>query len=204
MEALFYSEADLKKVDAFQTKALKQIQYLPDRTSNTVTSTLLGIPPISAIVHKNSLNLLYRILQNTNSIEYSIAERRLVIKRPEDQSLFSRGRILLAKYGLPTAYEIIEQQIDQKVWKHNLQLAIYSTEEKFWTDDIQQKPSLKYFNPHSLRVGKVHNSYSSVKCNSRNIQRAEIKSRLLTGTYTLHSNRAAFNQHRVDPDKSFR
>ncbi len=41
--------------------------------------------------------------------------------------------------------------------------------------------------------------YSTVRPNRQDVQRAEVKAKLLTGTYTLQSNRAAFNQHAVDP-----
>ena len=59
-------------------------------------------------------------------------------------------------------------------------------------------------NPHSstsnaVRVGKVHHVYASVRNNVQDVRRAEVKARLLTGTYTLQSNRAKFNQSNVSP-----
>ena len=48
-------------------------------------------------------------------------------------------------------------------------------------------------------MGKVHQIYSSVRSNTLDVRRAEVKARLLTGTYTLQSNRANFNQYKVSP-----
>ena len=199
IEALPFSESDLKKLDSFQVKSLKQIQYLPDRTPNVAALALLGIPPLSINVHKNSLNLLYRILTNPNSLEYSIAKRQLAVKKLEDKSFFSRSRLLLAVYNLPTAYDILNKQWNCRKWKRMVQEAITSYTESLWANEIRQKTSLKFINPRSVKVGQVHHLYSTVNCNLRDIQRAETKARLLKGTYTLQANRAAFNQYTVDP-----
>ena len=71
--------------------------------------------------------------------------------------------------------------------------------EESWRDDIASKSSLKYLNPESVEVCKVHQIYSSVRSNTLDERRAEVKARLLTGTYTLQSNRAKFNQYKVSP-----
>jgi hypothetical protein len=57
---------DETQLDKFQisTLSLKQIQHLPQRTSNAATLALLGILPISVIIHKNFLNLIYNIIRS--------------------------------------------------------------------------------------------------------------------------------------------
>ena len=77
--------------------------------------------------------------------------------------------------------------------------AVHSRVEASWAEDINNKSSLKYINPSSLTMGTSHHIYSTVRNNQKYIQRAEVKARFLTGTYTLQGNRAAFNQHNVDP-----
>ena len=57
----------------------------------------------------------------------------------------------------------------------------------------------KYINPESLKVGRAHHVWSSVRNSVHDSRRAQLKSRLLTGTYTLQSNHAVFNQFVVDP-----
>ncbi|KAH3844629.1 hypothetical protein DPMN_086888 [Dreissena polymorpha] len=43
LEVLPYSQADLKALEAFQLKTLKQVQHLADRTYNVAALSLLGI-----------------------------------------------------------------------------------------------------------------------------------------------------------------
>ena len=44
-----------------------------------------------------------------------------------------------------------------------------------------------------------HPVWSTVRCNIMDNKRAQLKCKLLTGTYILQGNRAVFNQHSVDP-----
>ena len=74
---------------------------------------------------------------------------------------------------------------------------VHQTIEQQWRDDIETKSPLKYLNPDAVRVGKVHQVYAFVRNNVHDVRRAEVKARLLTGTYTLQSNRAKFNQFNV-------
>ena len=77
--------------------------------------------------------------------------------------------------------------------------AVHGVIETEWQEGIKSKSSLKYINPDSVRVGVPHHIWSSVCNNVHDSQRAQLKSRLLTGTYTLQSNRAVFSQFAVDP-----
>ena len=58
--------------------------------------------------------------------------------------------------------------------------------------------SLKYINPDSLNVGSEHPVLATVRNSITDNRRAQLKCRLLSGTYTLQGNRAAFNQYIVD------
>ena len=76
---------------------------------------------------------------------------------------------------------------------------IHAHVEQQWKEDIASKSSLKYLNPDSVKVGKVHPVFATVRNNTYDTRRAEVKVRLLTGTYTLQSNMAKFNQFNVSP-----
>ncbi|KAH3727544.1 hypothetical protein DPMN_053483 [Dreissena polymorpha] len=89
LEVLPYSQTDLKALEVFQIKTLKQVQHLADRTSNVAALSLLGILPIRAQLHKNTLNLYYSIIQKSETVEYKVAERQLAMKLPTDHSFFS-------------------------------------------------------------------------------------------------------------------
>ena len=71
--------------------------------------------------------------------------------------------------------------------------------ENNWREEILNKQSLRYINPNILEVGKAHPVYRFVRPNTFDVQKAEIKARILMGTYILQPNRAKFNQFEVDP-----
>ena len=80
-----------------------------------------------------------------------------------------------------------------------LNQSIHSFIEASWQSDVENKPSLKYINPSSLKVGKNYPVWSSVRCNTMDNKRAQLNCKPLTGTYILQGNCAAFNQTQVNP-----
>ena len=68
-----------------------------------------------------------------------------------------------------------------------------------WRSEIEQKVSVKYVNSAVLKVGKCHPIWSTVRNSVSDSRGAQLKCKLLTGTYIIQSNRAVFNQHQVDP-----
>ena len=77
--------------------------------------------------------------------------------------------------------------------KQLLNQAVHSHVEALLKSDDESKNSLKYVNPDSLKVGKSHPVWSSVRCNMMDNKRAQIKCELITGTYIFQGNRATFN-----------
>ena len=67
-----------------------------------------------------------------------------------------------------------------------------------WRANLAEKSSLKYVNPNSSKVGQTHRVWSTVRNCLTDSKRAQLKCKLLTGTYILQGNRAAFNQYTVD------
>lgn len=63
---------------------------------------------------------------------------------------------------------------------------------------MNEKSSLKYINPDSLKVGSEHPVRATVRNSIIDNRLAQLKCKLLSGTYTLQGNRAAFNQYTVD------
>ena len=84
-------------------------------------------------------------------------------------------------------------------WKTLLNSKMNSYLETVWEQEIYSKKSLKYLNPRSVTVGKLHMCWSSVRHNVRDNRRAELKVKVLTGAYILQANRSCFNQYAVDP-----
>ena len=84
-------------------------------------------------------------------------------------------------------------------WKEQVNLSIHQHTETLWKENIASKSSLKYLNSNSVKVGKVHQIYAYVNNSTIDVRRTGMKARLLTGTYTLQSKRARFNQFKVNP-----
>ena len=162
-----------------------QIKHLQER--------LLGILPVESVVHKNMLNLFGRWIR-TDGIQKEIAVRQPAMKCSSELSWFNKIKELLKKYNLPSLSQLLIIVPTKNRWKKLVNSAI----ETQWREDIKTKSSLRYINPDSVSVGVAHHVWSSVHDIIHDSPRAQLKYRLLTGTYTLQSNRAAFNQFAVN------
>ena len=70
---------DIENLEKIQRRCLKQIQGLPDNTSNSACMALLGILPVENILHKNLLSIFGNMIRNEKSVEFQIAQRQLVM-----------------------------------------------------------------------------------------------------------------------------
>ena len=77
LEVLNLRKKDIAQVDAFQRWCMKQLQALPNRTSDTAALALMGALPVSVCVEKNILSLFGRVVRDQLSIENDIAVRQL-------------------------------------------------------------------------------------------------------------------------------
>ena len=199
LEVQILKSSDIESLEKFQRKCLKQIQGLPDNTSNTACLALLGVLPIEALLHKNLLNMFVNMIRNENSVEYEIAKRQLVMKDTPRESIFTHIQSILDRYDLPSVFDLLNCPPTKEAWKSTLNHKINDMVQKFWRSDIESKSSTKYLNPNVLCVGSSHHIWSTVRNNIHDSRRAQIKCKLLTGTYILQANRAAFNQYAVNP-----
>ena len=138
------------------------------------------------------------ISRNKHFLEHEIAERQIVMKDFEDKSWFNLIRQILDNYGLSSIFYLFDQRFSKEEWKKILSSAVHGHIEAMWRAEVNEKPSLKYVNPDSLKVGSVHPVWATVRNSITNNRRAQLKCKLLSGTYTLQGNRAAFNQYTVD------
>ena len=83
-----------------------------------------------------------------------------------------------------------------KKWKRLVNTAIDTYVLSQWLD--KPKKSLINLNKESLRVGKVHQSWSSLPNDPVAVKRSIPNLRLLTGSYILQESRARFNQYNID------
>ena len=198
MEILNLSETELKTLDSYQRKILKQIQHLPEKTANGAVYLLLGALPVRARIEINQLTLFLMTITGS-SLESKIAERQLAMKDLNSKSWFMGVCRKLHKYNLPSAHDLLFNPPPKDVWKNQINTVV----QEYWNEELRNdaasKSSLKYLNINACKIGTVHPTWDTVESNQRDVYRATIKTKLLTGTYNLQGNRAKFNQFNIDP-----
>ena len=107
LEVLNPRKKDIAQLEAFQRRCMKQLQALPNRTSDTAALALMGALPVSICVEKNILSLFGRVVRDQLSIENGIAVRQLAVRSITEKSWFSSVRMVLNAYSLPSAYELL-------------------------------------------------------------------------------------------------
>ena len=120
------------------------------------------------------------------------------MKGCEEKSWFNLIKSILETYNLPSIFSLFGQQSSKSEWKKTLNESVHSHIEASWRADLSVKTSLRYINPNSLKVGKAHPVWSTVRNSLIDNKRAQLKCKVLTSTYILQGNRAAFNQYTVD------
>ena len=84
------------------------------------------------------------------------------MKGGEEKSWFNLIKSVLSIYNLPSIYSLFDKQLSKLEWKRILNEVVNSHIEASWRAEIEQKTSLKYINPNSLKVGAVHPVWSTV------------------------------------------
>ena len=185
---------DLAEMSAYYKKILKQIQHLPDRTSDAATYLLLGALPLEAEIHRKVLTTFVSICRDFDSVENQLAWRQLSLKSSNSTSWFIYAKTLLQKYDLPSVYDLLEQPLGKHTWKR----IAYTAIDKFWDqklkDEANTKSTLKYLNIQSMEIGKTHPVWDSAGTEVMAVRKASVKCKILVGQYILQANRHRFNQ----------
>ena len=95
-----------------------------------------------------------------------------------------------------TDYAALSNPPSKNEWKRVMNTAVNKAVEEGWQQDVKSKSSLKYVNVDSLKVGRTHHIWSTVRNSIYDSRRAQLKSKLLTGTYILQGNRAVLTSFR--------
>ena len=119
------------------------------------------------------------------------------MKSLNSHSWFIAIKKLHIKYGLPDPIELLDDPLSKCAWKCKVDKHV----NEHWTAIIKSRaslyPSLKYLEVEHYSCGNIHHLLKSAK-NVREINRIHTKIKIANGTYVLQTNRAAFNQNKVD------
>jgi hypothetical protein len=192
LEATIPTRKDIDAIELYHRTFLRHIQHLPKRTANAAVYLLLGARPIEAELDLKMLTLFASIARKEGSSMARLATRQLLMKSMDSKSWFINIRRVFHKYGLGSPLELLERPMSKARWKKKVNKAV----NYYWTKTLQQeaseKSSLSYLNIENCVIGKPHQVWATVTDNPRDVQRAVIKARMLTGVYTLQSHRVTF------------
>jgi hypothetical protein len=69
LDVIQLTASDVKNLNVYFNKLIKQIQHLPERTANVGALLLLGQIPIEGQIHKRMLCTFRNVIASTNSVE---------------------------------------------------------------------------------------------------------------------------------------
>lgn len=199
LEVVSLKASELKTMATYERKLLRQIQYLPDRCATIPIYILSGVMPIEASIDRRLLSMFVGLLKQPESLEYQLIRRQLAVKEGDSYSWVVRVRRLLQKYSLPSAFELWENPPSKENWKRALMDAFNAFFHEKWTAEAKQKSSLRYLHISERPFDGKHPVWASACTDAREIKKACVKVRLMTGSYTLQANRHRFNQNEVSP-----
>ena len=197
LEAQLLSKQQVTRLEDVYRRMLRQLQSLPQQVAKEAIYFLPGCLPLEATLHKRSLKLFQKIASDSTSLLHHIALRQLATKDLTSNSWFIHIVKLCSKYGLPTPHDILQQQPSDCSWKRLVDTKVRETWEKELRASAAEKSSLRFMNLEAASLKEPHMVWQAAMDNRRELDRAIIKVRLLTGCYNLHGRRVHFG----DPDK---
>jgi hypothetical protein len=187
----------IRQLESFQAKKLKQLQGLPDRTSNIATIALVGCLPVEAEIDKRAITLYRNAIADRNSIEHHIARRQLSVKDDSSKSWFIHIGQLLDKYNLPSAISLLSETPSKVTWRSLVRKAAITYWNNIALIETSNKTSLRYMSTTTCHMDKPAGVWSHSLLSHTDTVRAFVKVKLLTGCYKLQAHEALFarNQH---------
>ncbi len=193
LETVVVKYTDVGKLEGYQKKFLKSIQALPMNCSDVAVYALSGVLPLPVMLEKKKLLLLRVILAGETTVEREIAERQFAVKDLDSEhSWFVDIRYLLHKYHLPSVYSLMEELPSAETWKRQVRTNVECVWVRELRENIVIKEYLKYINVGKVEVGLPHTVWRSTRNNQRDIKRASIKAKVITGSYVLQKTRSKY------------
>ena len=192
LEILSLTLADVTALERLQREMLRKLQSLTRSTAIVAVTCLLGIRPLENELDLRRLTLLCNVLFTGGTLEQDVALRQIAVKDADSHSWFTACYRLLHKYNLPNIYVLKEQFSSEDKCKAAIKVQVDSLVSNTWCTEAATKSTLKYLNVKACKVGELHPCLRTVTGSTRDVKRAVIKVRLLTGTYYLQKDRAKF------------
>ena len=193
LEATVLNREDLQKLDKFHKKMLRQIQSLPDSTATEAIYILAGTIPIEAQLHIRALGLFGGIcrLEGSHTLK-NLALRQLALRIDYKHSWFSYIYKLGCTYNINIVKNLLLPKTKRE-WKLEVKMAV----RRYWIGklncDTSTKSSLSWLITRNPVNWKAHPVWSPCEGNTRMIEAAGCRARLLAGRFKTQELLAKFN-----------
>ncbi|KAH3790352.1 hypothetical protein DPMN_168550 [Dreissena polymorpha] len=141
--------------------------------------------------------LFLNIARLPGSVEHQVLNRQLAMSNPDRNSFSTSIPEILHKYNLPPPEDLLQNPPSKHQWKTTFRNATTYYWESTWKDELLIQFTAKYIQVQSPLISHPHNLWASTDPKPHEVWRAELKARLLTGTYILQCNTARFNRSDV-------
>ena len=122
--------------------------------------------------------------------EYEIVKRQLAVKGLISMSWTTNVRLLTHKYGLPSAHEVLINPPSKNSWKCVVKKAVLGYHLQKLKRECERLSTTRYVNLGACSLRKPHPGWVLAGSSRRELSRAIVKIRLLTGTYLLEGRKS--------------
>jgi hypothetical protein len=198
MEVLLPKGTQLRTLNKYYEEMMRRILGLPDSVAGPAVYILLGALPLQAHIDRKALALLGNILRDKESIEWNILQRQALIKTSLEESWVSKIKRTLKSYKLPNIFDLMHNFSAIKNWKE----LVKTTINNHWKAELMEKTktysSLRYLAYENYKPGQVHLSIDTIGHSTIDIRKNSVSCKILTGSYSLQTNRTQFNQYAIN------
>lgn len=196
LESVVVTTSQLELLNSFHRKILKQLQSLPEKTATPAVHMLIGIPPLTALLHIRILTFAAAISRVPHLRDIML--RQMALKEPSSKSWFMYVDGICDQYGLPSLHQLSVTPQDKSEWKRQVTASVLGYWHAELLRDAQTKSTLQYVNLNiTPPFSRPHAVWDGVASNVTDVRRASLKTRLMTGRLTLQTNRATYSKHTV-------
>ena len=134
---MILKKSHLAALERYHRKTLRQLMSLPERTATEAIHLLMGLPPITAIIHQKALSLLGSIARAPESLLHQIGLRQPTIKDMSSNSWFTYMYQVTEQYDLPSPHALFQSPIPKTKWKNKMKKNI----ENYYNSTLTSMPS---------------------------------------------------------------
>jgi hypothetical protein len=200
LDVINLNKTQLKSLEDFHRGTLRALQSLPDRTAREAVYLLSGMLPLEGLIHLRKLSMIGAITRSGNQVLCDIAIRQCAVMDASSSSWFKEVELLLVKYELPITRVLVQDPVPKLQWKRLVKSAV----QLHWTKKLRReaeedKSSLALLNLQHAELGRVHHCWRFLLPSVKEVRRATIRAKLLTGTYPTQERLARYSDGKISP-----